>query len=198
MTTQARVPVAGLALALGTWCLVAPATWSADDDDKAKIQEAQQKVLKLAEAAGGDAQKLAASLAKDADLGHVMHVFKPRDKGGVGVGSKAGGITPDSIELMIIAMAKKAPAKTELTKHAADYAKMADVTRAVAEVALIRVPAPAAGKKPEDWKKFSEQMKAGAQELKDTLKDADPKKLKAAAGKLNASCNDCHAIFRDE
>ncbi len=81
-------------LSLGAGFLSAVA--AADDKD------IKGTVLKIADALekndAAGAKKLAESL-KDEDLEDVMHLFKPRKDKGLGIGSKAGAVKPDGIEL---------------------------------------------------------------------------------------------------
>lgn len=56
-----------------------------------------------------------------------------------------------------------------------------------------------AGKKSvENWKKFTKQMKDAAEETYtvSTQPKADIKKVQAAMGRINASCTECHNVFK--
>src|SRR5262249_1387304 len=149
-------------------------------------------VLKLAEGKG-DAE----AVAKKGELGDFMHLFKLRAKKGLGVGDKAGAITPDGIEAKLIAMTKKVE-KTDVTKNAKANEKMPAITLAIGKVTDAHTPKKKeAGKDPKDWKKFVEEMKAGAGDLSTAVKDGDADKTKIAANKLVGACNECHTMFRD-
>src|SRR5579872_3815968 len=79
---------------------------SADDEEKKAIKQAQAAIFDVADTMRKDpapARKKAAALAKKADLENVMHAFKQRSKGGIGVGPAAGAITPDWIDRKISA-----------------------------------------------------------------------------------------------
>lgn len=121
----------------------------------------------------------------------IMHAFKPRAKGGLGVG-KAGEIVPDAIELKINALAKKSLAAPTLTKEAAAIARMGELTRAIGEITLLQVPK----KNVADWKKYTQDMITSSKNLTAAVKES-PEAVNKAAKKVAASCNDCHAKFRD-
>jgi hypothetical protein len=174
--------------------LTATGSLSADDEEQKAIRDAQQAVLKLVDtmSKGGDGKGEAAAIQarfKD-DLKVVMTVFKPRDKGGIGVGPKARA---DGIELKIIALGKRAPAKADLARLQPDLELIAHVSKAMAEVAD-QYPQT---KNQNMWKKFNEEMRKGADELMEAAKSGDPKAIKTAATNLNASCTNCHSTFRD-
>src|SRR3954468_22138862 len=110
MRIYARVlACTGLVLALGV-CLLcsAPAGSAADKKDDKKDDDkpspAIEPVAKMADLIEkGDmngAKKTAADVADKYSLGDAMNVFKPRAKGGIGVG-KEGQYNPDGIELQI-------------------------------------------------------------------------------------------------
>src|SRR5437879_4357531 len=80
--------------------------------DKNKVQQALFKVADLIEKKdlAGAKKEAAAIGAMDAfDLNDVMQFFKPRSKGGLGLGPKAGAILPDGIESYYMNLEKKAP-----------------------------------------------------------------------------------------
>jgi hypothetical protein len=180
-------------LSLGAGFLSAVA--AADDKD------IKGTVLKIADALEKNdtagAKKLAESL-KDEDLEDVMHLFKPRKDKGLGIGSKAGTVKPDGIELKVIALAMNEPPKKELDESADDLARAAYVAGAIAEVALIKPPEKAQGKDPKDWKNWAEGMRQGALDLAAAAKAKKPADIKKAAEKMDNNCKSCHKVFRDE
>jgi hypothetical protein len=185
-------------LALGVVVLSVTSSYSADEDDIKAVKAAAADVIKLVDTKG-DIAKAADELAKKHEIDKVMHGFKPRTKNGIGVGEKAGAVMPDSIELKIIDLGKRklTEIKPELAKKSADLQRMAEITRAIAEVNEFY--APTAGKKnPKLYKKFNDDMKKTSKDLIEAIKMADAEKVKAAATSLNKSCNECHAEFRND
>jgi hypothetical protein len=128
----------------------------------------------------------------------VMHQFKPRLRGGLGIGPKPGAIKPDSIELKLLDMAKKPMSKAAIDKEAMDLTRSIEVTAAIAEVAHFYKPKEKKpGKDPAEWTKLMNDMQAGSRELIDALKTKAPKAIYDASVRLNTSCVECHAVFRD-
>jgi hypothetical protein len=184
---------AGFGLAMSIGMLTAASGLTADDDEQKATKEAQVALIKLMDTMnnGGAAKDQAEAIHKKFDdLKPVMNVFKPRAKGGLGVGPPSKG---DGIELKIISLGKKVLAKGEASKQKDDLIKVAMVSKAVAEVADLYPPK----KDVDKWKKYDEEMRKGADELIQTAKSGDPKSIKNAANNLNASCTNCHSDFRD-
>jgi cytochrome c556 len=196
--------VAAVMLALGAFFLAT--AQGRDDDDKEKVKKtaaAKEAVLKLVGDIGGkdaDVQKEAADVAAKHEIEFVMNQFKPREKGGVGVGAKPGVILPDAIELKLIAMGnpKKMISKADLASQKADLQKMAETSLAIAEITPHYTPKKdEPGKAIKDWLKFSEDMKKQSKDLIGAVKGGDPKMVQKASLTLNSSCNACHTMFRD-
>jgi cytochrome c556 len=213
------VAVLAATCVFGLGLLVAIGPGSAADKDekvtpeqKAAREEARATVEQIADMIGDDkkaedVQKRAKELAKkmmEADFGvqavePVMVPLKLRSKGGMGVGAKAGAYDPDGIEAKIMGLAKKKLTAAELKNQADDIAKAAKVTAAIAEVAELHKPEKKVGdKRPEDWAKWSKEMRDSALELADLAKakKPDPDAIKKTSMKLNSTCTDCHDKFR--
>jgi cytochrome c556 len=187
--------VGGAALALGLCFLATTNRLRADDDDEKAIKEAQETILKIAQGKDGEGKKLAEELAKKADLGNVMRVFKPRSKGGIGVGPKGAN---DGIEFKIQALTKKELKSADLAKQGEDLAKMSEIAAAVGEVAHFFAPKTKMGNKdPKTWNQYVDEMKKASAELAKAAKAGDAPGVKTAANNLSSSCNQCHTDFRD-
>jgi hypothetical protein len=193
-----RLAVAAL-LAAGIWAL-ATADGRGQQDDK-EVKEAKEAVAKLVNAMrqGGDAGPQAAEVAKKVEIENLMIVFKPRNKGGFGIGPSPGKVSPakDGIEQRIITMGRLALKKDQVAKQKEPLIEMAERVQAVAEITQHYMPPKKAGATPANWKKYTQEMKKSAQDLAGALKGGDPMKIKAAATDLNASCTNCHGDFRD-
>ncbi|HBI45652.1 MAG TPA: hypothetical protein DDY78_22790 [Planctomycetales bacterium] len=190
------LPAVG-ALALGVSVLAVARGRDKDDEaDKLKAAAAAAPdVQKLADAAGDPAalKKEAAVISAKDELLPIMWSFKPRAKGGLGVGAKGEGI-----ELKLIGLGKKVLPANDLTAQGADLKRMAEVTRGIAEVTpsyagkFTKTPAEA-----KEWKGYAEDMKKASDDLLAAVKANNGKSIKDVTNHLNASCNDCHTKFRD-
>lgn len=190
MRKHVRVLAVAVASALALGLVILPAGLAADEKNPAA-----GPVLKAAEALkkGDDASaKKEIEALKKMDLEGVMHLFKLRDKGGLGVGDKPGAVKPDGIEAKIIQMAKKA-APADAKPPATD---MGYIIAVIADVATGKCPVDkkTGEKDPKDWAQWSKDMKDGAMELA-KAKSAD--EAKKAAAKVNTACNNCHGVFRE-
>jgi hypothetical protein len=136
-------------------------------------------------------------MARKYSLEQVMHNLSPRSKHGLGVGDKAGAIKPDGIELKLDDLSTKelTPAKVAAERPA--LTRMARLTGALGRV-LPSFPPPSATPPPPagSWEKFSKAMQKGSEELEAALKRGDPKTVRTAATNLNASCVECHRVYR--
>ncbi len=192
MRRHARGLAAGALLALGIWFLAAPSGQSASDKDD--LKPLREAIIKMAEAQGGDVKEQAAALAKKAELVDVMSAaFKPRSKGGIGVGPKKTG---DGIELKIISMSKKTLPAPELRNQSKELIRMAEISRVMAEVTR-NYPAPKGKGPPNDWKKYADQMDKLSGDLTRAIKTGNPATVKKATSNLNDNCTSCHTDFRD-
>jgi len=182
-------------LALGVLVVAAAGLVRAADDD---AKAAQKDVLDVAkEIAGGgkvSKAKLEAIKKKYDELAPIMYAYKPRAKGGVGVGPMGKA---DGIEAKIIALGKKAPTKAQLEKEAEELVKVANINAAIAEITMLYTPKASAGKDPKDWKEYTELMAKSSAELAKAAKAGNPADVQKAANNLNNACNDCHSKFRD-
>jgi hypothetical protein len=191
MTNRVRTTALGAALALGVWFAGAAGSYSADDKGG---KEGPYNAAILGLVAGkGDA----AAIANKAELGDVMQAFKPRAKGGLGVGPAANPVKPDGIEQKFIDLGKRKPlSKPDLAKQKDAIAQAADASRAIADVTLLY--ADKEGKKnPTKWKQYVEAMRKSSEELAAAARKGDAEAVKKASTNLNASCTDCHGDFRD-
>jgi cytochrome c556 len=194
MSNRARTAAFGVALAvaLGVWLGTAADLKSADEKGS-KVGPYNGDILNLVEGKG-----TAAAIAGKADLGDLMQAFKPRSKGGLGIGPTADAIKPDGIEQKFIDLgkSKRGLSKADLAKQADALAKAADATRAISDVTLLY--ADKEGKKnPSKWKQYVGEMNKAAEDLSKAARKSDSDGIKKAVNKLNDSCINCHSDFRD-
>jgi soluble cytochrome b562 len=194
VAVAAALPMMFLASALGR---------DDDKEEKEKLQKtaaAQVDVLKLVDALGGkedDVQKQAEEIARKHEIAFVMNQFKPRDKGGVGVG-KPGAFVFDGIEQELLAIGKKPLTPDKAAAQKADLHRMAQVMLAVAYIAPSYCPkTDEPGKPIKDWMRLADDMKKQSKELAEAIQNGDPKTVKTAAARLNRTCETCHSEFRD-
>lgn len=169
------------------------------DEDK-EIKEAQKDVLDLTKDVSADKpdakainEKAAKIKKKYEELNTVMHIYKPKDKGGIGYG-KAG----EGIELKIIGMGKRVVPAATLTKDKDELIKMANINIAMAAITKHYAPTKTkGGKGKKDWESHCEDQRKAAEELIKAVKAGKAADVKTAANNLNNACNNCHTDFRD-
>ena len=194
MNIVKKIGVFGSLFALGLFALVTPEAKTAFYFEDAK--EVNAAVSKMV-GKNPDAKAIA-ELAKNYSLDELMHVFKFRAKGGLGVGETAGAITPDGIEAKLQGLQKKEADKADLAKNGKAYATIGEVSLVLAEISEAFTPKDKKGEKdPKKWKEFVEKMRVGSKDLITASNKSDAKGLKKAAKVLNDSCIECHSIFRD-
>jgi cytochrome c556 len=141
------------------------------------------------------AEDLAKKTAKKAEeLGDIMHLFKLRNKGGLGIGA-----TPlaksDGIETRLRDIARDAP--SNMSKDGPLLEQMGYDTAAISLVTKAMAPKDMGKKKSSDFKKWSDDMYETSVTLAKAAKAGGAQDVKGAAAKVNASCNSCHSIFRE-
>ena len=193
MNIVKKVGVFGSLFAFGLFAMVTPEAKTAFFEDAKEVNAAVSKMV----GKNPDAKAIA-ELAKKYSLDELMHVFKFRDKGGLGVGETAGAITPDGIEAKLQGLQKKEADKADLAKNGKAYATIGEVSLILAEISEAHTPKDKKGEKdPKKWKEFVEKMRMGSKDLITASNKSDAKGLKKAAKELNDSCIECHGIFRD-
>jgi len=193
MNIVKKVGVFGSLFAFGLFAMVTPEAKTAFFEDAKEVNAAVSKMV----GKNPDAKAIA-ELAKKYSLDELMHVFKFRAKGGLGVGETAGAITPDGIEAKLQGLLKKEADKADLAKNGKAYATIGEVSLILAEISEAHTPKDKKGEKdPKKWKEFVEKMRMGSKDLITASNKSDAKGLKKAAKELNDSCIECHGIFRD-
>ncbi|MBM4097499.1 MAG: cytochrome c [Planctomycetes bacterium] len=186
-----RVTAFGLALAM----LAAGTGLAFQGKDNKKTLEALDALAKA-----GNTAEAGKKAAGDLDIESVMRAFKPRAKGGFGVGAKAGLVpaNQDGIEAVLPNLQKKGVAKSDEAKMAEPLTELAHRVAAIAAVTAHMGPEKDQGvKTKKKWAEFNEMMKEGAESLASAIKEKKWADVKKAAGKMNSSCSECHSVFRD-
>jgi hypothetical protein len=117
------------------------------------------------------------------DLKDAMDIFGLPTKGGEGIEK----------EYLILGQQRKPFSAAQLSDK---VVMMAYKTALIAEVA--RAHQDQANKKPKDWLRMTDDMRRASLEFADAARAKKAKETKSALNKLSASCNDCHAAFRDK
>ena len=186
--------VGGLALALG---LTTSALALALQGKKGSLEPLDALAKKAQDATfAEECKKAAGSL----DLDPVMHSFKPRAKGGFGIGMKAGLVpaNQDGIEAYLPTLSKKGLSAADAGKLADPIIAMCNRVLAIAEVSDHLWPeSKESSKSKKKWLDLNEIMKVGAKDLSEAVSTKNYAGVKKAASKLNSSCTDCHSVFRD-
>lgn len=187
----------GLALIIGVHGSAKPA---AEDEAYADIKKQADLVGKKN---WDDLAKDGKALAKKhEDMLDIMNAFKLR-KGkiaGIGVGDTPEAIQPDGIEAKIINISKKPMNPTTLEKEQKDLIRMAEISAAIASITVHQCPVEKKTKDrdPKDWNKWMKDMYDESNELIKALKEKNALGVKSAAFRLNGTCVECHAVFRDK
>ena len=186
--------VGGLALALG---LTTSALALALQGKKGSLEPLDALAKKAQDATfAEECKKVAGSL----ELDPVMHSFKPRAKGGFGIGMKAGLVpaNQDGIEAYLPTLSKKGLSAADAGKLADPIIAMCNRVLAIAEVSDHLWPeSKESSKSKKKWLDLNEIMKVGAKDLSEAVSTKNYAGVKKAASKLNSSCTDCHSVFRD-
>jgi hypothetical protein len=176
-----------------------------DGGDAKQAATVRDTAFKLAQAADktAEAKKLAGALAhfkemkadpqansspvdlrkQIDDLKDAMDIFGLPTKGGEGIEK----------EYLILGPQRKPFSPAQLSDK---LVMMAYKTALIAEVA--KAHQDAGEKKKKEWLRLTDEMRRESLELAETTKAKKPKETKTALYKLTASCNECHAAFRDK
>jgi hypothetical protein len=196
MKRRAAITFMAALLGLGFWSIT---VLSAEDEEKKAAQEAVLKLVDAMNGKGGDVKaQIAAITEKFDELEPIMWVYKPRNKGGVGMGKNGA----DDIELTLGKIGNpKAKAKLTAKKLAEwkdDLIKAGELSKAVAAIAEQDKYTQQYGKKDAaKWKNYTKDMKKGGEALIKAVQQGSVLQVIKAANDLSASCTNCHSDFRD-
>jgi hypothetical protein len=176
-----------------------------DGADAKQAASIRDTAFKLAEASNktAEAKKLAGALAhykemkadpqansgpvdirkQIDDLKDAMDIFGLPTKGGEGIEK----------EYLILGQQRKPFSPAQLSDK---VVLMAYKSALIASVA--RAHEDQGEKKKKEWLRLTDEMRQTSLEFADAVKAKKPKEAKTALNKLSASCNDCHAAFRDK
>jgi hypothetical protein len=190
-----RVAITFTAVLLGL-CLWTMTALSAQNDEKKAGQEAVLKLVEAMKNGGGVQDQIAAITKKFDELEPLMWVYKPRKKGGIGMGQGGG----DDIEIAIgkIGGPKFRMTPQKLATMKGDLIKVGELSKAIASISEQDKYVQQYGKKdPAKWKNYTKEMKKSAEEMIKAAKSDNANEVKTAARKLSDSCTSCHSVFRE-
>lgn len=201
MTTKIRMLAAAIAVAAVVGLLCHSDLSYAGGDPELK-----SATWKVGDAIKAGKDKDAKTMAADAvkkldDVEPVMHLFKPRKKdgkGGIGWGkTPLANPAKDGLEVGLREIeGKGAPAGWE--KQAAAYEEAGYAIAALADMAKAKGFDKYTGKRTKkEWDRHNDEMRVAAIAFAKAAASKKAAEVKTAAGKLNAICTSCHAIFKD-
>jgi hypothetical protein len=202
MTTRFRMAFAGAVFttAFALILMAGPSQAGGEKDLKAVVQKIADAIKKDDKEA---AKKLAAAAVKDKALvgpiNDIMRLFKPRNKGGLGVGAKPlANPAKDGIEVVLRELRK------EVTAASLKQADALETTgywiAALAELSLAKGWAEnvTATRTPKAWAEHSEEMRSLGVAFAKAAASKKALDIKGAADKLNMNCNRCHSTFKND
>ena len=138
-----------------------------------------------------------AAMQKNHELEDIMNVYKPTHRMGIGY-DPANRRPGDGIEKRLSDLGtRRELTKPELLAEKGLLLRVAYYNLAIYEATKAFAPTKAKGpRNPIAWNKHNDEMKAGTEKVIAAIEANDPKALKKALGRVNASCNECHSIFR--
>lgn len=195
-----RFTCAGIAVAAICGAFLVVQRGTAGDDPKVLMKKVDAIAQAIQKKKSDKATKLAAQLAENQEeVYYVMLLFKPRNRKGYGVGKAPGAIKPDGIEVFLREVSKGNVPANELKKHKEAMLKMAYRVSAVAEFAEHPplLPRRTSGKKSKKaWLGFTKDMKTSTTAFTKAIQKGNMAAALKAGTKINASCNNCHSVFR--
>lgn len=199
MTNKVRMFFAMLLLAATLMFITATAPSRAAGE-----KDLRPEVVKIADqfkaGKADDAKTTSAKTAKQfEEMADLMHLFRPRSKGGLGWSRKSITNNPpeDGLEKKIQNLAKTPPANVAKEAPAAEEA--AYDLAAMAELIKNKAPAKdmSGGKTKKAWTDWSDQMREASLELAKAAAGKNAAAISKAAAKVNSTCNACHSKFKE-
>jgi len=200
MTAKLRLFIASTVLAavVGLVFLSGPSQ-AAGDNEKIKAH-----VHKIADLIKKKDDKGAAKLAVEAnksidELSELMKMFKTRNKEGLGIGVKAlANPSKDGIEIYLRDLARDVPAS--VAKQAEALELTGYWIAAMGELSIAQEGKGKVGgskKTKKAWIGWSADMRDAGIAFAKAAQGKGAQEIKTAAAKVNATCNNCHSVFKE-
>jgi hypothetical protein len=150
------------------------------------LEQARKQIHVLASFPGlkaeGDARPEPIDLRKKFNLETVMKVFDKTTKGGDGIEQELLSLEQQRRTYSAGQMSEKLEADAYKAALISDLARGYEAEKKTHSK--------------QEWDQLCTDARSNALELAQTVKQKDPKQVKAAVKKLTASCNECHEKFR--
>lgn len=187
-----------LAAVIALICLSAPSQAAQDKDLNAVVVKIADAIKK---GDNDEAKKLATAAVNNKNLveqiNDIMHMFKPRNKGGMGVGVKPlTNPAKDGLEVALRDLGRDVPAN--VAKQAEALETSGYWIAAIAELSAAKGWERDSGKKTKKaWAAGTEEMRKLGIDFAKAAAGKGGQQIKTAAAKLNENCNRCHSIYKD-
>lgn len=199
MTMKVQVWIASAVLAAVGGMIYVTSPSYAREEGKDPVETAKKIAAEIQKGNAAGAKKLAEGAAKQfEEVSDLMHLFRPRNKGGLGWGAKAGANpATDGLEKKIQEFAKAVPAtaaaQVDANLEAASY------LAALTELTHTKVPSKdaAGGKTKKAWTGFTNDMHEGVTAFTKAAEKKDAAAMSKAASKINSACVNCHSKFKE-
>ncbi len=195
---QVRVWLAGV-LFVAAFGVVSAASYSFVLGDTPE-QAAVKMVADAVKSGKADVIKKAVADAdkKFADPSELMHMYRPRNKAGMGWGPNAGkNPAADGLEKKIQEFAKGVP--PNIANDVANNVEAGRWMTALAELTLAKVPAKnmGGGKTIKAWTDWSNELKETSVAFTKAAEAKNGANMAKAASKMNSLCINCHSKFKE-
>jgi hypothetical protein len=196
MTMQVRMWLTALSFFAVIGLVSGSAVLLQDTAEQTAIKKLSEVVKK---GNADDTKKAVAEAAKKfAEPSELMHMYRPRKKGGMGWGATEGkNPAADGLEKKIQEFAKGVPATA--ANDVANNVEAGQWMVALAEITKSMAPTKdaAGGKTKKAWIGWSEELRDASNTF---IKAAEAKKgtdMAKAASKINSLCINCHSKFKE-
>lgn len=144
-----------------------------------------------------DVADRAKKIVEEHDSCDISGFFQSRFMGGFGVGKLAKDRVRDSVNSLVYQLAaNKSLTESHLDENQADYLRVAKGLQAMAQLAPYRGAEFTRGNKTKEkaWADVSVEFQQVTAELRKSIEERDPKKVRLAAKSLSETCTHCHNL----
>lgn len=170
--------------------------------DKANVEAARKLAQDLSKGGGGAAGKAGADVKEYMDVAEFMNFYRLKAKGGEGLHPSLHVTARfktalNGVEELVRHLGSKKLNDAALSKASDELAVLAQRIAVSAGWTHGFAPDQKKGKRdPAVWHELSDQMRDAAVSLADAAKKKDVAAVHAAGKRLDASCTQCHSLFR--